>query len=81
VRDEVLARLLALNAERHAEEVKLGLVSTDGKRLTASGDAEDDSTESDDGESKPTKKADKKKTKAKSKKKTMTGQLKFGGDD
>ena len=81
VRDEVLARLLALNAERHAEEVKLGLVSTDGKRLTVSGDDEDDSTESEDGNSKPTKKAGKKKTKAKSKKKTMTGQLKFGGDD
>lgn len=81
VRDEVLARLLALNAERHAEEVKLGLVSTDGKRLKVSGDDEDDSTESDDGESKPTKKAGKKKAKAKSKKKTMTGQLKFGGDD
>ena len=81
VRDEVLARLLALNAERHAEEVKLGLVSTDGKRLTVSGDDEDDSTESDDGDSKPTKKVGKKKTKAKSKKKTMTGQLKFGGDD
>jgi hypothetical protein len=81
VRDEVLARLLALNAERHAEEVKLGLVSTDGKRLTASGDAEEDATESEDGDSKPTKKAGKKKTKAKSKKQTMTGQLKFGGDD
>jgi hypothetical protein len=25
VRDEVLARLLALNAERHAEEVRLGI--------------------------------------------------------
>jgi hypothetical protein len=81
VRDEVLARLLALNAERHAEEVKLGLVSTDGKRLKVSGDDEDDSTESEDGDSKPTKKAGKKKTKAKSKKKSMTGQLKFGGDD
>ncbi|MSR45388.1 MAG: hypothetical protein EXS15_08610 [Phycisphaerales bacterium] len=81
VRDEVLARLLALNAERHTEEVKLGLVSTDGKRLTVSGDDEDDSTESEDGDSKPMKKAGKKKTKAKSKKKTMTGQLNFGGDD
>jgi hypothetical protein len=41
VRDEVLARLLALNAERHAEEVKLGLVSPDGKRLKRTDDDED----------------------------------------
>jgi hypothetical protein len=41
VRDEVLARLLALNAERHAEEVKLGLVSPDGKRLKRADDDED----------------------------------------
>ena len=27
-RDEVLARLLALNAERHAEEVRLGIAPT-----------------------------------------------------
>jgi hypothetical protein len=28
IRDEVLARLLALNAERHEEEKRLGLVSS-----------------------------------------------------
>jgi hypothetical protein len=49
VRDEVLARLLALNAERHAEEVKLGLVSPDGKRLKQADDDQDaDDAENDD---------------------------------
>jgi len=32
VRDEVLARLLALNAERHAEEVRLGIAPGMGKK-------------------------------------------------
>jgi hypothetical protein len=32
VRDDVLARLLALNAERYAEEVALGLHSKEGKQ-------------------------------------------------
>jgi hypothetical protein len=31
-RDQILARLLALNAERHAEEVKSGLVTPKSKR-------------------------------------------------
>jgi hypothetical protein len=39
-RDEVLARLLALNAERHAEEVRLGIApSMKGKHAV---DAEDE---------------------------------------
>ena len=43
-RDEVLARLLALNAERHAEEVRLGIApGAKGKR----DDAEDDLEETD----------------------------------
>ena len=32
MRDDVLARLLALNAERYAEEVALGLHAKGGKR-------------------------------------------------
>jgi hypothetical protein len=34
VRDDVLARLLALNAERYAEEVALGLHSKGGKKTS-----------------------------------------------
>jgi hypothetical protein len=34
VRDDVLARLLALNAERYAEEVNLGLHSKGGKQTS-----------------------------------------------
>jgi hypothetical protein len=37
VRDDVLARLLALNAERYAEEVALGLHSKGGKATGATG--------------------------------------------
>jgi hypothetical protein len=37
VRDDVLARLLALNAERYAEEVRLGLHSKGGKATGATG--------------------------------------------
>jgi hypothetical protein len=53
VRDEVLARLLALNAERHAEEVKLGLVSPDGKRLKRTDDDEDADDAESDGDGAP----------------------------
>jgi len=35
VRDDVLARLLALNAERHAEEVRAGAAKPDGKKSSA----------------------------------------------
>jgi hypothetical protein len=42
-RDEVLARLLALNAERHAEELRLGLApGMSGKGQDADDDAEDE---------------------------------------
>jgi hypothetical protein len=42
-RDEVLARLLALNAERHAEEVRLGAApGTKGTRLEEREEDEDD---------------------------------------
>jgi len=37
VRDDVLARLLALNAERYAEEVVLGLHSKGGKKAAKVG--------------------------------------------
>jgi hypothetical protein len=40
-RDEVLARLLALNAERHAEEVRLGIAP--GMKAKAREDDEDES--------------------------------------
>jgi hypothetical protein len=39
-RDEVLARLLALNAERHAEEVRLGIAP--GMKARVRGDEDDD---------------------------------------
>jgi hypothetical protein len=39
-RDEVLARLLALNAERHAEEARLGVAP--GKKGKAEGESDDD---------------------------------------
>lgn len=86
VRDEVLARLLALNAERHAEEVAAGLVSPDGKRLKRS---DDDGEEGEDGDgddesapAKPKKAGAKKSPAAKSKgAKKLSGQLEFGGDD
>lgn len=87
VRDEVLARLLELNARYHAEEVAAGLVSPDGKRLKR---ADDEDDASDDGEGdddsappKPKKAGAKKKspaTKSKGTKK-LSGQLEFGGDD
>jgi hypothetical protein len=38
-RDDVLARLLALNAERHAEEIRLGIAP--GMKRTKKGDAEE----------------------------------------
>jgi hypothetical protein len=87
VRDEVLARLLALNAERHAEEVKLGLASPDGKRMKR-GDDDDDDVGEDAVDSAPakSKKAGAKKSpaaKAKGKKqlaKRDFGQLEFGGE-
>ena len=42
-RDEVLARLLALNAERHAEEVRLGLApGMKGKAAEEDEDSEND---------------------------------------
>jgi len=37
VRDDILARLLALNAERYAEEVALGLHSKAGKQAVKAG--------------------------------------------
>lgn len=88
VRDEVLARLLALNAERHAEEVKLGLVAPDGKRLKRTDDDEDGDAddEADTADAKPTKAGSKKSPaakpkSAKGKKANLTGQLDFGGDE
>jgi hypothetical protein len=42
-RDEVLARLLALNAERHAEEVRLGIAP--GMKGKAADDEEDNADE------------------------------------
>jgi hypothetical protein len=88
VRDEVLARLLALNAERHAEEVKLGLVSPDGKRLKRADDDEDgdadDDAEAADAKPKTTggKKSPAAKSKTtRSKKTNFAGQLDFGGND
>jgi hypothetical protein len=42
-RDEVLARLLALNAERHAEEARLGIAP--GMRRMAADDEADDELE------------------------------------
>jgi hypothetical protein len=87
VRDEVLARLLALNAERHDEEVAAGLVSPDGKRLKRADDdnetAEDGEGDDDSAPSKPKKASAKKKSpaaKSKSPKK-LSGQLEFGGAD
>lgn len=41
-KDEVLARLLALNAERHREEVAAGLVAADGRIIRADGTLDDD---------------------------------------
>jgi hypothetical protein len=41
-RDEVLARLLALNAERHAEEVRLGIAPGMKGKARAEEDEEDD---------------------------------------
>jgi hypothetical protein len=88
VRDEVLARLLALNAERHAEEVKLGLVSPDGKRLKQADD--DDGSDADDdseaADAKPKSAGSKKSPAAKSKtvknkKPDLSEQLDFGGND
>ena len=52
IRDEVLARLLALNAERHAEEVAAGLVSANGKKTRRKVEDEDggDDLFADDGD-------------------------------
>jgi hypothetical protein len=41
-RDEVLARLLALNAERHAEEVRLGVAPAMKRKTGADDETEDD---------------------------------------
>jgi len=87
VRDEVLARLLALNAERHAEEVAAGLVSPNGTRLKRADDddeaAEDTDGDDDSTPSKPKKAGAKKKSSAAKSKgpKKLSGQLEFGGDD
>ena len=85
VRDEVLARLLALNAERHAEEVKLGLVSTDGKRLKRAGNDDDDGEDGDDADvvkSAKTKPAARSaSSKAKKQRINLSDQLDFGGND
>jgi hypothetical protein len=79
---------LALNAERHAEEVKLGLVSPDGKRLKRADDDEDGDAddEADAADATPTKAGSKKSPaakpkSAKGKKANLTGQLDFGGDE
>lgn len=50
VRDEVLARLLALNAERHAEDVRRGLATPDGRllRQTTPENTDDDDEDPDD---------------------------------
>jgi len=46
LRDEVLARLLALNAERHEEELRLGLApGQGGRRRGGSDDDENDEAE------------------------------------
>jgi hypothetical protein len=47
-RDEVLARLLELNAARHAEEVRLGLVTREGRLIR--GAQEDDEADVDESE-------------------------------
>jgi hypothetical protein len=88
VRDEVLARLLALNTERHAEEVRLGLVSPDGKRLKQADEDENGEADADAdaADAKPKSAGSQKlpaakpKT-AKSKKSNLSGQLDFGGID
>jgi hypothetical protein len=84
----VLARLLALNAECHAEEVKLRLVSPDGKRLKRADDHDDGNADEDaePADAKPKTTGSKKSPAAKSKttksKKTnFSGQLDFGGND
>ena len=87
VRDEVLARLLELNAKYHAEEVAAGLVSPDGKRLKRADEdeeaAEDGEGDGDRAPSKPKKAGAKKKSPAAKSKgaKKLSGQLEFGGDD
>lgn len=85
VRDEVLARLLALNAERHAEEVKLGLVSSDGKRLKRAGNDDDDGEDGDDADVVKTAKtkpaARSASSKAKKQRINLSDQLDFGGND
>ncbi len=86
VRDEVLARLLDLNAKYHAEEVAAGLVYPDGKRLKRADDdedpAEDGEGDDDSAPAKSKKAGAKKSPAAKSKgKKKISGQLEFEGDD
>jgi hypothetical protein len=44
-KDEVLARLLALNAERHREEVRAGLVAADDRDLDEDADDADEEME------------------------------------
>jgi hypothetical protein len=41
LRDEVLAKLLELNAERHAEEVRLGLVTPEGRLIRGAEESDD----------------------------------------
>jgi hypothetical protein len=86
VRDEVLARLLDLNAKYHAEEVAAGLVSPGGKRLKRAGDddetAEDADGDDDSAPPKPKRAGAKKSPAARAKgTKKLSGQLEFGGDD
>jgi hypothetical protein len=87
VRDEVLARLLALNAERHAEEVKLGLVSPDGKRLKREADDDNDDAADTEGDSdgpaasKAAKRSSKKAGKKTRGVRDPSALLDFGGED
>jgi hypothetical protein len=87
VRDEVLARLLALNAVRHAEEVKLGLVSPDGKRLKREADDDNDDAADTEGDSdgpaapKAAKRSSKKAGKKTRGVRDPSALLDFGGED
>jgi hypothetical protein len=47
-RDEVLARLLALNAERHAEELRLGIAPRIKGEAVDEGEGQGDGDEEDD---------------------------------
>ena len=83
VRDEVLARLLELNAKYHAEEVATGLVSPDGKRLKrADDDGDDDDNDAGDAPAKPKEPINPKSPGGKARRRPNdSGQLEFGGDD